>query len=154
MNTIRCSLNMPSPVGELCLVGDDRFLTAIVFGHGEDAPSPVLYEAKRQLEEYFAGERREFDLPLQPEGTEFQKKVWAALTLIPYGETACYKDIAARIGNEKACRAVGMANNRNKIPIVIPCHRVIGADGSLVGYGGGLKIKEKLLELESSARER
>ena len=101
-----------------------------------------------QVEEYLSGERRVFDLPLKPEGTEFQRKVWNALLTIPYGETKSYKDIAVQIENPKGCRAVGMANNRNPIPIIIPCHRVIGANGSMVGYGGGLDIKVKLLELE------
>ena len=105
-------------------------------------------QAIRELDEYFAGERRIFTLPIQPYGTEFQQKVWRALCDIPYGETRSYGQIARAVGNPNACRAVGMANNRNPIPIVIPCHRVIGADGSLTGYGGGLKIKEKLLELE------
>ena len=95
------------------------------------------------------GKRKSFDLPLKPEGTEFQKKVWNALLDIPYGETRSYKDIAVAIGNPKACRAVGMANNRNPISIIIPCHRVIGANGSLVGYGGGLPIKIELLNLET-----
>ncbi len=91
-----------------------------------------------------------FDLPLEPAGTEFQKSVWVALQAIPYGETRSYGDMARQIGNPKACRAVGMANNRNPISIVIPCHRVIGADGSLVGYGGGLDLKQKLLTLEGA----
>lgn len=104
--------------------------------------------AKSQLIEYFNGSRQEFDLPLELIGTDFQKSVWRALLNIPFGKTASYKDIAIRVGNPKATRAIGMANNKNKIPIIIPCHRVIGADGRLVGYGGGLHIKEKLLRLE------
>lgn len=100
--------------------------------------------------EYFNGQRKSFDLPLNPKGTEFQKKVWNALLNIPYGSTCSYKDIAVNIGNEKACRAVGGANNKNPIFIIIPCHRVIGKNGSLVGYGGGLDIKLKLLELEQN----
>ncbi len=110
----------------------------------------MICRTEGQLEEYMAGTRTEFDLPLKPEGTEFQKKVWNALLLIPYGETKSYKGIAVLIDNPKGCRAVGMANNRNPIPIIIPCHRVIGANGSLIGYGGGLDIKVKLLELERS----
>lgn len=110
--------------------------------------SPVLAEAGKQLREYFDGTRRDFDLPLAPAGTAFMQKVWKALQGIPYGETRSYKEIAAAAGNVKACRAVGMANNRNPISIFIPCHRVIGANGDLVGYGGGLDKKVFLLELE------
>ena len=108
----------------------------------------LLKKAAKQLTEYFAGKRREFDLPLDFTGTGFQKKVWAALLTIPYGETRSYGEIAKQIGNPKACRAVGMANNRNPIAIICPCHRVIGADGSLVGFGGGLPAKQFLLDLE------
>ena len=100
------------------------------------------------MNEYFNKEREQFELPLSPQGTEFQLKVWSALREIPYGETCSYKDIAIKLGNEKASRAVGMANNRNPIAIFVPCHRVIGANGKLVGYAGGLDIKEKLLEME------
>lgn len=110
----------------------------------------VLRQAALQLEEYFHGKRKTFSLDLAPEGTDFMKKVWKELSNIPYGQTVCYKDIAIAIGNEKACRAVGMANNRNPIPIFIPCHRVIGKNGALVGYSSGVDIKVKLLELESS----
>lgn len=110
--------------------------------------TPRMKEAARQLIEYLQGKRKQFDLVLQPEGTEFQKKVWQALQTIPYGQTRSYGQVAAQIGNPKACRAVGMANNRNPISIFIPCHRVIGSDGTLVGYGGGLDRKEKLLRLE------
>lgn len=110
--------------------------------------TPVLAEAGRQLGEYFAGNRRDFDLPLALAGSAFMLKVWKALQEIPYGETRSYKEIAAAVGNVKACRAVGMANNRNPIAIIIPCHRVIGANGDLVGYGGGLDKKIFLLELE------
>ena len=108
-------------------------------------PSP---EAARQLQEYFAGCRREFSLPLAPRGTEFQRQVWYALEGIPYGETRTYGEIARAIGKPKACRAVGMANHRNPLSILVPCHRVVGADGSLTGYGGGLEAKQFLLELE------
>ncbi len=107
-------------------------------------------ELAAQLEEYFAGRRQRFDVPIRPEGTEFQMAVWSALLDIPYGETATYGEIAASIGRPTAVRAVGGANNANKIPIVIPCHRVIGADGSLTGFGGGLDTKAALLELEST----
>lgn len=112
--------------------------------------TPLLREARRQLEAYLAGRLRDFDLPLAPRGTPFQLKVWRALTRIPYGETRSYKQIAEAVDCPRSCRAVGMANNRNPISIVIPCHRVIGADGTLVGYGGGLPIKECLLRLEGS----
>lgn len=110
--------------------------------------SPVINETIKQLTEYFEGKREDFNLPLAPEGTPFQKKVWKALQEIPYGETRSYQDIAVAVGNPKGCRAVGMANNRNPIPIIIPCHRVIGKNGKMVGYGGGLDKKMKLLKLE------
>lgn len=108
----------------------------------------LIKECFKQLKEYFEGNRMKFDLPLDARGTEFQKKVWNELLNIHYGETKSYKDIAVAIGNEKACRAIGMANNKNPIPIIIPCHRVIGSNGKLVGYAGGLNVKEKLLNIE------
>lgn len=108
----------------------------------------LIKECFKQLKEYFEGDRVKFDLPLEPKGTEFQSKVWNELLKIPYGETKSYKDIAIAVGNEKACRAIGMANNKNPIPIIIPCHRVIGSNGKLVGYAGGLNVKEKLLNIE------
>lgn len=117
----------------------------------EVGESGVLKEAHRQLSAYLAGELKEFSLPLAPRGTDFQHKVWEALRRIPYGETASYKDIAEEVGRPRAFRAVGMANNHNPIPIIIPCHRVIGSDGSLVGYGGGLDLKQRLLNLEKKA---
>lgn len=109
----------------------------------------LLLRAKKELEEYFKGKRKKFDLPLEQEGTEFQKKVWKALEKIPYGETRTYKEVAKMIGNEKVSRAVGMANNKNNIPIIIPCHRVIGSNGKLIGYALGLDKKKYLLELEN-----
>ena len=112
------------------------------------AETPLIKKSAAQLAEYFAGKRKKFDLPLAPSGTEFQRSVWSALQTIPFGETRSYGDIAAQIGNPKACRAVGMANNRNPIAVIIPCHRVIGSDGSLTGYGGGLDVKQYLLGLE------
>lgn len=151
---------MHSPIGRLMLEEEDGALVRVAFereipaGIEEQADKlplqakEVLEKAQRQLEEYFAGERKVFNLPLAPKGTEFQKKVWAALRDIPYGETRSYGQIAAAVGNPKASRAVGMANHRNPISIIVPCHRVIGADGRLVGFGGGLWIKEKLLKLE------
>ena len=127
-------------------------MTGLYFGTrcllGEKGTSPLLEEAARQLQEYFAGCRREFSLPLAPRGTEFQRQVWHALEGIPYGETRTYGEIARAIGKSKACRAVGMANHRNPLSILVPCHRVVGADGSLTGYGGGLEAKQFLLELE------
>lgn len=114
--------------------------------------TPFILEAERELNEYFAGNRREFSVPVHLSGTEFQKKVWRALCDIPYGETRSYKEIAAAVGNPKASRAVGMANHRNPVMILIPCHRVIGADGGLTGYAGGLDGKTALLELEREHR--
>lgn len=113
----------------------------------------LLKKAAKQLEEYLEGKRRKFDLPLKQEGTEFMQKVWTALQEIPYGETRSYKQVAQMIGNPKAVRAVGMANNKNHIPIIIPCHRVIGSNGKLVGYALGLEIKQELLELEKKTKE-
>lgn len=146
----------PSPIGPLMLEEEHGALTALRF-HPElprDAvtfalpATPLLRQAAEELREYFEGNRCEFTVPLAPEGTPFQQKVWAALRTIPYGETRSYKEVAAMVGNEKACRAVGMANNRNPLPIFIPCHRVVGANGKLVGYAGGLDVKTYLLELE------
>jgi len=143
-----------SPVADLYLVEERGQIVEISF-HSLDSQeemqekkTEILEEAVRQLEEYFAGRLQQFDLPLSPQGTEFQKRVWKALLTIPYGETRSYGDIAKQIGSEKAVRAVGGANHVNPISIVIPCHRVIGKNGSLTGYGGGLEIKEKLLSLE------
>lgn len=120
---------------------------------GENKQTRLLVQAAGQLDEYFTGKRKEFDLPLAAEGTLFQKKVWNALCTIPYGETRSYKDIAIQIGNAKACRAVGMANHNNPIGIIVPCHRVVGADGKLVGYAGGLDRKQLLLELERKYKD-
>ena len=116
--------------------------------NGELLETPLFRETKAQLDAYFAGRLKAFSLPLAPAGTEFQKKIWKLLQNIPYGTTRTYGEIAALAGDPKACRAVGMANNRNPLPILIPCHRVVGANGSLVGYGGGLDIKLRLLQLE------
>ena len=143
-----------SPIGILGLVQEEECLTEVFFGKSESRKdysqeeTPLLKEAKKQLEAYFEGSQKIFDLPLNPKGTDFQKAVWQALLLIPYGETRSYKEIATIVGNPKASRAVGMANNRNPISIILPCHRVIGSGGKLVGYGGGLPIKEQLLRLE------
>ena len=140
-----------SPVGPLTLTGTEDALTRLSFGGGQagaGSPSPALELAARELEEYFAGVRREFTVPLAPEGTAFQLAVWSALREIPYGATASYRDIAVRLGKPGGAVAVGQANSRNPIPIIIPCHRVIGAGGQLVGYTGGLEIKRFLLRLE------
>ncbi len=150
-----------SPAGRLLLAGDDRGLKLISFPEGKGARKPEstwvqdekpFLDAVGQLREYFAGKRREFDLPLAPEGTPFQLKTWQTLRGIPYGGTTSYGEIARRIGKPKAIRAVGAANGRNPLPIVVPCHRVIGSDGSLTGYGGGMAIKKMLLELERGNR--
>ncbi len=144
-----------SPVGDLQLEYENGAVTALKTVKADvqsgGAPDALAETVFSQLDEYFAGTRTAFDFPCAPQGTPFQQKVWAALRDIPYGETRSYKQIAEAIGKPKACRAVGMANNRNPIIIVIPCHRVIGADGSLTGYGGGLEMKRALLDLESAA---
>jgi methylated-DNA-[protein]-cysteine S-methyltransferase len=150
--------DMPSPVGRLRLIARGDELVGIWFEQGRDSQrgddrlqpgtSPVLERARQQLEEYFRGARREFDLPLAPEGTEFQRRVWQRLQGIAFGTTTTYGALAQELGNANASRAVGLANGRNPIPIVIPCHRVIGANGALTGFGGGLPIKSALLELE------
>jgi methylated-DNA-[protein]-cysteine S-methyltransferase len=127
-------------------------LAAVPAGAERRPAQPPLPEVRRQLAEYFAGERRAFALPVAPEGTDFERRVWQALAAIPYGETRSYRDVAGAIGRPTACRAVGRANGRNPIAVVIPCHRVIGSDGSLTGYGGGLDLKRFLLELEGAGR--
>ncbi len=140
-----------SPIGWLRLSADQKALTGIEFCRepGSTATaSPVLREAVRQLQEYFSGQRKVFDLPLHFKGTAFQEKVWAALCEIPFGQTASYQEIARKIGHPQSMRAVGAANGRNPIPIIVPCHRVIGADGRLVGYSSGLWRKEWLLNHE------
>ena len=147
-----------SPIGKLLLAGKDEILEMIGFPNGKGKVTPgsdwilredCFVDAATQLDEYFRGERSEFNLSLAPHGTPFQLEVLDALLKIPYGETCSYQDIAMRIGRDKAVRAVGAANGRNPLPIVIPCHRVIGANGSLTGFGGGLDVKKFLLELES-----
>jgi methylated-DNA-[protein]-cysteine S-methyltransferase len=143
-----------SPIGPLGLVASDTGLTGVFFDGGRietAGSSALLTEAARQLEEYFAGERTTFDLPLELHGTEFQQQCWRALASIPYGQTVSYGEQARRLGlGPDAARAVGAANGRNPIPIVLPCHRVIGADGSLTGFGGGLPTKRYLLEHEGA----
>lgn len=147
-----------SPIGPLGVGEEDGAITLILFA-GQQPPegyregeTSLLREAWAQLERYFAGELRQFSLPLAPAGTPFQQAVWRALEEIPYGETRSYGEIASQVGRPKASRAVGAANHRNPIPIVIPCHRVIGAGGTLTGYGGGLDRKKLLLDLERQNR--
>ena len=152
--------DLDTPIGTLRLVGDEDSVDRIDLpNRAVEAPNPAwvasngalpaaLAEAKRQIEEYFVGARQEFDLPLALEGTEFQRRVWAELRRIPFGETISYGELAARIGKPTASRAVGAANRCNPASVVVPCHRVIGADGKLVGYGGGLGTKQALLDLE------
>ena len=145
-----------APVGELVITYQDGAVIALKRADAtalpEDAPNALTEAVCRQLDEYFAGTRTAFDFPLRLQGTPFQEKVWAALRDIPYGETRSYQQIAQAIGQPKACRAVGMANHRNPIYIVVPCHRVVGANGALTGYGGGLDMKKALLELEARQR--
>lgn len=151
------SMQLETPVGPLTVTATEKAVTAIRFGTqvpegstpctGAEA-TPLLRRAAEEIGDYFAGSRRRFTLPLAPEGTPFQQKVWEALRSIPYGETRTYKQIAIQIGHNQSFRAVGMANNRNPIVVVVPCHRVIGYDGKLTGYAGGLDVKERLLELE------
>jgi methylated-DNA-[protein]-cysteine S-methyltransferase len=149
-----------SPFGKLLLIGNDGILEELHFPDAaeqeliaEDCQydETVFNEVLRQLAEYFAGNRQVFDLKIVPKGTPFQKRVWQELQKIPFGRTASYGEIAERVGNAKACRAIGMANNKNPIPIIVPCHRVIGKNGSLVGFGGGLDLKRQLLNLENDS---
>ncbi|MDE7404467.1 MAG: methylated-DNA--[protein]-cysteine S-methyltransferase [Lachnospiraceae bacterium] len=157
--------HLQTPIGIICIQEEEETITALYddrqyeeryhlcrsdgeLSFLEEPETELLKTAGTQLIEYFQGKRKEFSLPLSPQGTEFQKKVWEALCTIPYGQTRSYGEIATQIGNPKACRAVGGANNKNPIMIFIPCHRVIGADGSLVGFGGGLRAKRYMLDLE------
>jgi methylated-DNA-[protein]-cysteine S-methyltransferase len=153
---------MNSPVGKLTLVASAQGLAAVLWEDDdparvrlaatqEDRSHPLLVQAQQQLEEYFAGKRRKFTVKLDAAGTEFQTKVWRALTTIPFGETRSYRQIADQIGSGKAVRAVGAANGRNPISIIVPCHRVIGTNGKLTGFAGGLDVKAKLLALELDA---
>ncbi len=156
LEKIYCT-EMPSPIGKLRLVGTESALSGLFMeAHADDFAGPrdavrddaPLRGVRRELEEYFAGERQKFSIALAAEGTDFQQQVWRALNAIPYGQTMSYGDIARQIGNANAVRAVGLANGRNPISIIVPCHRVIGANGSLTGYGGGLERKRFLLALE------
>lgn len=148
------SFVIASPVGALGIETDGDAITAVTF-HARQPVSPrvsgVAADVQRQLHEYFEGRRTTFDVPLAPEGTAFQRDVWNALLRIPYGETTTYGQLARTIGRPSAVRAVGAANGQNPIPIIIPCHRVIGSDGRLVGFGGGLNVKRFLLALERPA---
>lgn len=150
---------LDSPVGQLQLVANETALVAVLWENEkldrvrlaslvEDHKHPILLKTAKQLNEYFAGKRQIFDLPLDFSGTEFQQKVWQALLTIPFGETRSYKQIAEQIGNVKAVRAVGAANGKNPISIIAPCHRVVGANGKLVGFAGGLENKDILLKIE------
>ena len=155
-------LTTDSPVGPLRLRSDGEHLTGVFFVEHRHAPEdlgevvddalapPVLREAARQLQEYFAGGRTGFDLPTAAPGTDFQQRVWAQLRAIPYGRTWSYGELARALGNPGASRAVGLANGRNPLSIVVPCHRVVGSDGSITGYGGGVERKQALLDLERS----
>lgn len=154
--------HLDSPVGTLTVAATDAGLHAIEFPRNRhpadrngwsEGDHAVIDLAARQLREYFAAERHVFDLPLAPHGTDFQRTVWMTLAGIGYGETISYAQLAQRVGKPTAMRAVGAANGRNPLPIVLPCHRVIGADGSLTGFGGGLPTKQFLLELEGSLRK-
>ena len=153
---------IPSPVGFVTVAGDGGAVTALRMEDQAHPPAgadpwvrddTAFDDVVEQLEEYFAGTRTEFDVTLRLVGTEFQRRVWSALLEIPYGETTSYGELARRIGQPSASRAVGFANGRNPVGIIVPCHRVIGADGSLTGYGGGIDRKRALLELERSRRQ-
>ena len=160
-SAVRTHITLPSPIGPLTLVAEAGQLTALYMdaqrhrpdetslGVRGDQDAAPFVAAARQLADYFAGQLTEFDLPLAPAGTAFQREVWAALQAIPYGQTWSYAQLAEKIGRASAVRAVGLANGKNPIALVIPCHRVIGSDGSLTGYGGGLDRKRFLLDLES-----
>jgi methylated-DNA-[protein]-cysteine S-methyltransferase len=159
--TYSCKM-IDSPIDRLMLVASDKGLAAILWKDDdprrlrlsplvEDPDNPFLIETERQLDAYFSGKRKTFTVPLDFKGTEFQKSVWAALLTIPFGETRSYGEIARQIGKPRACRAVGAANGKNPIPIIAPCHRVIGSTGHLTGFGGGLATKARLLEIESGA---
>ena len=164
--TARAHVIVPSPIGPLTLVAEDGALTGlymqaqrhapehVVLGDPGDPAAEPFASAASQLTAYFAGQLTTFDLPLAPAGTPFQRRVWTALQAIPYGQTWSYGQLARKIGSDSASRAVGLANGRNPIAVVIPCHRVIGSDGSLTGYGGGLDRKRFLLDLEASVTAR
>jgi methylated-DNA-[protein]-cysteine S-methyltransferase len=148
------STTFHSPAGPLTLEGDDDRLTRLGFGEAQtpQGDARAVAQAAIQLEQYFAGERTEFELDIDlTSGTPFERRVWEAVSAIPYGETATYAEIARRIGSPQSCRAVGRANGRNPIALIVPCHRVVGSNGSLTGYAGGIDMKRSLLELERRA---
>ena len=150
---MHCIYKYNSIIGDIFISADENFLLSVKFvNHNfiENKENKIIKQTIKQLDEYFNGKRKKFELPLNPKGTEFQKKVWLQLMKIPYGKTATYKDIATLIGDSNASRAVGNANNKNPIAIIIPCHRVIGSNNKLTGYAGGLDKKEKLLNLEKN----
>lgn len=149
------SIFLDTPAGMIKITETDGYITELIFKSSSiignvSNYTPLLREARKQIKEYFSGSRKSFDLPLMPSGTEFQKRAWRSLMDIPYGETRSYKQQAKVLGKPGSCRAVGAANGRNPILIVIPCHRLIGSDGRLTGYSGGLEVKEKLLKLEGA----
>jgi methylated-DNA-[protein]-cysteine S-methyltransferase len=160
MNDTLLSTRISSPIGVLTLTSNGSALTQLSLPRGDDTErddvpadaDPILSAAREQLEAYFDLRLRQFDLPLEPKGTDFQRRVWDSLRAIPYGETISYAELARRIDNPKAVRAVGAANGRNPLMIIVPCHRVIGADGSLTGFGGGIDRKRWLLDHEARAR--
>lgn len=151
-----------SPLGEMTLIASEKGLVYLLWYEESMRGNllsekvslrprdPFLLRVERQLKEYFAGERTDFDIPVDPKGTPFQKKVWKLLSRIPYGKTTSYGELAEKLGDAKKARAVGGANNKNPLPIIVPCHRVIGRDGTLTGFAVGLKVKEQLLEMEGS----
>ena len=150
---MKYSASFETPVGVMTIVECDGAIVGVMFGEkkiGENKRTKIIGQAISQLTEYFSKKRKNFDLPISFNGTMFQKRVWEELLKIPYGETRTYKELAAAIGNPKAVRAVGGANNKNSLAIIVPCHRVIGSGGALVGYADGIEIKAKLLELEST----
>lgn len=150
---MHCIYKYNSIIGDIFISADENFLLSVQFvNHNfiENQENKIIRQTIKQFDEYFRGKRKKFELPLNPKGTEFQKKVWLQLMNIPYGKTSTYKDIATLIGNTNASRAVGNANNKNPIAIIIPCHRVIGSNNKLTGYAGGLDKKEKLLNLEKN----
>ncbi|WP_260620483.1 methylated-DNA--[protein]-cysteine S-methyltransferase [Gordonibacter massiliensis (ex Traore et al. 2017)] len=146
-----------TPLGRVTIASDGRAVTALAFGEqtlpGAARATELTNRAANQLQEYFAGKRRAFDLPLAPAGTDFQKRVWKAVADVPYGETRTYSDVAAAIGSPRSCRAVGAASNKNPLPILIPCHRIVGANGSPAGSGNDAKAKAFLLDMERRAAE-
>lgn len=153
MKAMRKRYHYSLPIGMICIEEDNGAVTGLRMDESvseEEQETPLIRKTYEQLTEYFCGKRREFDVPLSLKGTAFQEKVWQALRQIPYGETRTYGEIACRIGNPKACRAVGGANHNNPVMILVPCHRVVGADGSLTGFGGGIQVKKYLLDLEKT----